>query len=101
VLTFHVTPEAAASEEAKQIKAELLIDSGAGDPMIGADDVAAFKKLLDGAGAKYEFIARPGLVRSLRCPRPTRSASPAQYNNQADEKSWQAMKELPTEKLGN
>ena len=65
MLTFHGALGAAACEEAKQIKAELLIHHGAEYPTIGADDVPAFKILLDGAGVKYELIAHPGPVRSF------------------------------------
>ena len=68
VATFHGALPAATAEEAKQIKAELQINHGADDPMIGADAVAAFKKPLDEAGVKYEFIAYPGAVHSFTVP---------------------------------
>ncbi|MDZ4658556.1 MAG: dienelactone hydrolase family protein [Bythopirellula sp.] len=101
VATFHGALPVATADEAKQIKAELQINHGADDPMIGADAVAAFKKPLDEAGVKYEFIAYPGAVHSFTVPTADEVGIPGiKYNKEADEKSWQAMQELFERKLG-
>lgn len=101
IVTFHGALPAATPEEAKQIKAELQINHGADDPMIDADAVAAFKKPLDEAGIKYEFIAYPGAVHSFTVPTADEVGIPGiKYNKDADEKSWQAMQELFQKKLG-
>jgi dienelactone hydrolase len=102
VVTFHGALPVATPEEAKQIKAEVQINHGADDPMIGADAVAAFKRPLDEAGVKYEFIAYPGAVHSFTVP--TADAvgiAGIKYNKEADDKSWEAMKKLFAEKLGD
>jgi dienelactone hydrolase len=101
VVTFHGALPAATPEEAKQIKAELQVNHGADDPMIGADAVAAFKKPLDEAGVKYEFIAYPGAVHSFTVPGADKvGIEGIKYNKDADEKSWAAMKKLFQRTLG-
>ena len=100
VATFHGALPVATSEEAKQIKAELSINHGADDPMIGPDAVTAFKKPLDEAGVKYEFITYPGAVHSFTVPTADKVGNPGmKYNKDADEKSWQAMQDLFARKL--
>jgi dienelactone hydrolase len=102
VVTFHGALPAATPEEADTIKAELQINHGADDPMIGADAVAAFKKPLDAAGVTYDFIAYPGAVHSFTVPTADEvGIEGIKYNKNADEKSWQAMKDLFKQKLGN
>ncbi len=101
VVTFHGALPAATSEEAKQIKGEILVCHGADDPMIGPDAVAAFKKALDDAGVKYEFVAYPGAVHSFTVPTADEvGIEGIKYNKDADEKSWQAMKDLFQRTLG-
>lgn len=101
VVTFHGALPAATPEEAKQIKAELQVNHGADDPMIGPDAVAAFKKPLDEAGVKYEFIAYPGAVHSFTVPTADEVGMEGiKYNKDADEKSWAAMQELFQRTLG-
>jgi dienelactone hydrolase len=101
VATFHGALPPAKPEEAKQIKAELQINHGADDPMIGPDAVAAFKKPLDEADVKYEFIAYPDAVHSFTVPTADEVGLPGiKYNKEADEKSWQAMQDLFQRILG-
>jgi dienelactone hydrolase len=101
VVTFHGALPAATPEEARQIKAKLQINHGADDPMIGPDAVAAFKKPLDDAGVKYDFIAYPGAVHSFTVPGADKvGIEGIKYNKDADEKSWAAMKELFERTLG-
>jgi dienelactone hydrolase len=101
VATFHGALPATTPEEAKQIKADLQINHGADDPMIGADAIAAFKKPLDEAGVKYDFIAYPGAVHSFTVPTAADvGVEGLKYNKDADEKSWAAMRELFKRTLG-
>lgn len=101
VATFHAALPAASPEEAEQIKAELQINHGADDPMIGADAVAAFKKPLDESEVEYDFIAYTGAVHSFTVPTADEVGMDGiKYNKEADEKSWAAMKELFERTLG-
>lgn len=101
VVTFHGALPAATPEEAKRIKADLLINHGAEDTFVNADAVAKFRKALDEAGVTYEFIAYPGAVHSFTVPSADEKNMPGiKYNKEADEKSWQAMRELFKKKLG-
>ncbi|TWU29677.1 dienelactone hydrolase family protein [Bythopirellula polymerisocia] len=100
VVTFHGALPAATLEEAKQIKAELLINHGADDTFVNEEAVANFKKSLDDAGVTYEFIAYPGAVHSFTVPNADSVGMPGiKYNKEADEKSWQAMRDLFERKL--
>lgn len=102
VSTFHAALPAATPEEAKQIKAELQINHGADDPMVNVDAVGAFKKPLEEAEVKYEVIQYPGAVHSFTVPTADKVGIPGiAYNKDADEKSWQAMKGLFEETLGD
>lgn len=102
VVTFHGALPVPTSAEAEQIKAELLINHGAEDTFTDSDTIAKFKKSLADAGVTYEFIAYPGAVHSFTVPSADRvGMSGMKYNKEADEKSWQAMRELFERKLGN
>lgn len=68
VVTFHGALPAATLEEAKNIKATLLINHGADDNFVTADAVEAFKNPLDEAGIPYTFIAYPGATHSFTVP---------------------------------
>jgi dienelactone hydrolase len=101
VATFHGALPAATPEEAKQIKAELQINHGADDPMINAEAVAGFQKPLEEAEVKFKVINYPGAVHSFTVPTADEvGIEGIKYNKEADEKSWQAMKDLFKETLG-
>ena len=95
VVTFHGALPAATPEEAQQIKVELQINHGADDPMIKEEAITAFKKPLDDANVQYTFISYPGAVHSFTVPTANEvGVEGLAYNKEADEKSWQAMKDL-------
>jgi len=66
---------------------------GADDPFVSAAEVAAFKKEMDDAKVKYQFIAYPAAVHSFTNPDVDRHGMEgAKYNAAADKKSWEDMK---------
>jgi dienelactone hydrolase len=94
VATFHgalATPQPAAPGA---VKPRLLILTGADDPMIGPDQVEAFKKEMTAAGAKFEVVSEPHAKHSFTNPDADKVGMAALgYNADADKDSWErAMK---------
>lgn len=101
VATFHAALPTPTPEEAKAIKARLLICNGADDTFIPEKAIAAFKDALDKAGVKYDFENFPGAVHSFTVPDADKVGNKGMaYNKAADEKSWQMMRVLFKETLG-
>lgn len=80
------------------LKARVLVCNGADDPMVTQEDVSRFKSAMDSVGANYEYISYPGAVHAFT----SRAADslgkkfemPLAYNKEADQKSWEKLKEL-------
>jgi dienelactone hydrolase len=95
VVSFHGSLNSMHKPEPGTIKAKILVCHGADDPFIPADQVEAFKKEMDDAGADYTFIAYEGAKHSFTNPGADKKGEefglPLAYNQAADEKSWQDM----------
>jgi dienelactone hydrolase len=65
VATFHAALPAPTDEEAKAIKARILINNGADDKFIPEKAISDFKTKLDAAKVKYQFENFPGAVHSF------------------------------------
>lgn len=101
VSTFHAALPTPTPDEAKAVKAKLLINHGADDKFIPDKAIADFKAALDKAGAKYEFVSFPGVVHSFTVPDADKANNPGmKYDKAADEKSWKMMQELFKTTLG-
>jgi len=101
VATFHAALPTPSPEEAKQIKARLLIANGADDKFIPEQAISAFRAALDKADIKYEFVNYPGAVHSFTVPNADTRGNPGmKYNKAADEDSWKKMRELFAATLG-
>jgi len=98
VVTFHGILATNTPAKPGVVKAKILVNNGADDPFIKAEDIEAFKKEMDAAGVDYTFINYPGAVHSFTNPDADRFGKefnlPLAYNREADEKSWQAMREF-------
>jgi dienelactone hydrolase len=101
VSTFHAGLPAATPEEAKAIKAKILINNGADDTFVKEMDIKAFKAPLDAAKVKYTFENHPGAVHSFTVPDADKAKNPGmKYDAAADGKSWKEMLALFKETLG-
>lgn len=80
------------------VKAKILVCHGAADALIPEEDVAAFKKEMDDAGADYRFEAYPGALHGFSNPEATAKGKeygmPLAYDADADATSWSQMQEL-------
>jgi len=100
VSTFHAGLPPLTADQAKHIKARLLINNGADDGFVSKESIDKFRKALDEAGVKYQFENYPGAVHSFTVKGADKHAIKGMaYNEAADTKSWQLMQELFKETL--
>ena len=94
IVTFHGgldTP----TRDAKNIKCKVLICHGADDPYVPATDVTALQDEFRKAGVDWQMIYYSGAVHSFTRPSSGNDNSKgAAYNEKADKRSWQAMKDF-------
>lgn len=101
VSTFHAALPTPTPEEAKAIKAKVLVNHGADDKFIKPDAIKAFREALDSAKVNYRFESYPGAVHSFTVPDADKRKMPGMaYNAEADKKSWASMKALFDEVFG-
>lgn len=80
------------------LKAQVLVCNGADDPFISPESITAFKSAMDSIGAKYEYIAYPGVVHSFTSKEADANGEkfnlPLKYDAEADQKSWASLQKL-------
>jgi dienelactone hydrolase len=75
-----------------KVTARILACNGADDPFVTAQQVAAFQKALNDAGADWEFNVYAHAKHSFTNPDAgTHDMEALAYNEKADKRSWQAM----------
>jgi dienelactone hydrolase len=95
VVTFHSALPKLKEEEAKAIKAKVQVNHGTDDKFISADTITAFKKSMTDAHVSLDFKEYPGAVHSFTVKgAEDHKLEGMKYNQEADEKSWKAMKTL-------
>lgn len=101
VSMFHAALPPLTEDQAKMIKARILVNHGADDGFIPKDSIDKFKAALDKAGVKYHFESFPGVVHSFTVKEADkRGIKGMAYDEAADKKSWQLMLDLFNETLG-
>lgn len=101
VVSFHGALSQTDMDDAKNIKASVLVCHGAVDPMVKDDEVAKFKEEMDGADVDYVFMSFANAVHSFTNPGADKRGIPGvAYNEKADKRSWEAMKDLLAERFG-
>ncbi len=92
VVSYHGNLTALTKAEPGKITAKIRAFSGADDPFVKPEKVAAFKAEMDAAGADYEFVSYPGVVHSFTNPGATafgeKFKMPLKYDAKADGDSW-------------
>jgi dienelactone hydrolase len=95
VVSFHGGLGAAPDKAAKKgsIHAKALVLHGEADPYVPAEEVDAFKKEMEAAGADMKFISYNGAVHAFTQKSAGNDPSKgAAYHEQADQRSWEDMK---------
>ncbi len=92
-ISFHGGLDSPTPQDAKNIKAPLLILHGADDPFVPSKDLDAFEKEMNDAHVNWELIKFSGAVHGFTNPENgTDNSKGAAYNKIADQKSWDEMK---------
>ena len=101
VVTFHGALGTQQPAAPGAVKARLLILTGADDPMVGPEQVEAFKKEMTAAGAKFDVVSEPHAKHGFTNPDADKVGMPAlAYNAEADKDSWERMLKFLAEVFG-
>jgi dienelactone hydrolase len=101
VVTFHAGLPTPTPEQAKAIKAQILVCHGADDKFVPEESIQKLKEALDAASVKFRVETYPGAVHSFTVPGADKHKMPGlAYNAEADKKSWASMKAIFDEVFG-
>ncbi|HWB58286.1 MAG TPA: dienelactone hydrolase family protein, partial [Chthoniobacteraceae bacterium] len=95
IVSFHGGLDTPTPEDAKNIKCKVLILHGADDPLAPAAQVAAVEDEMRKANVDYQITLYGGAVHAFtREDAGSDNSKGAAYNEKADKRSWQAMKDF-------
>jgi dienelactone hydrolase len=101
VVTFHAAVPTPEPEQAKAIKAKLLICQGAADPFVKDETLQKARAAYEAAHVDYEMNYYGGAEHSFTVADIAKAGVPGlRYNAEADRRSWQAMREVFREAFG-
>jgi dienelactone hydrolase len=84
-----------------QVVPRILVLVGDQDPVAPREKIAAFRKEMTDAGARFEIIVYPGVKHAFTQPYADRAGRPGlAYNADADQKSWASLLKLLKEIYG-
>jgi dienelactone hydrolase len=93
VVSFHGGLQTQRPAAAGQVKAKVLVCTGADDPFVPHAQVGAFAEEMTKAGVDWQVISYGNTVHSFTNPDADKVGAPGiKYNKLADERSWKAMK---------
>lgn len=85
------------------IKPAILVLHGEADPMVPAEEAEAFRKEMETAGARLEFVGYPGATHAFSNPKATETGKtfdiPIAYDAAADADSWKRLLEFLKKEL--
>ena len=100
VVSFHGGLDSPHPEDGRNIKCKVLALQGADDPFVPAKDIAAFEDEMRQAKVDWQLVKYGGAVHSFTEVNAGANNLPgAAYNEKADRRSWEAMKEFFAEIL--
>ena len=95
VVSFHGGLDAPDPTDGKNVKCKVLVCHGADDPFSSPQDIAAFENEMRKGGVDWQLIKYGGAVHSFTQPMAGNDNSKgAAYNEKADKRSWEAMKQF-------
>ena len=98
VVSFHGGLSAVPLATAGSVKSKILICHGEADKFVPPADVSRFESNLDSVNVPYTFIAYANATHAFTNPASTETGKkfsmPIEYNEAADNKSWNDMKEF-------
>ena len=94
IVSFHGGLDSPAPTDGKNIQCKVLVCHGADDPFEKPEDLAAFESEMRAANVDWRLIMYGGAVHSFTQPMADGSMPGAKYNERADKRSWQDMKQF-------
>jgi dienelactone hydrolase len=95
VVSFHGGLSTPNPDDAKNIKAKVLVLHGADDPYVNAEQIEAFRKEMNAAEVDWQMNYYSYAVHAFTNQNAGNDPSKgAAYNEKADKRSWQAMKDF-------
>jgi len=98
VVSFHGVLDSFSEPEPGQVSAKVLVCHGENDEYVSDESIEIFHDEMKTAGAHYEFISYPGILHGFTNPDADDCAEqyglPLAYDESADIKSWDSMKQL-------
>jgi dienelactone hydrolase len=95
VISFHGNLDTPNPAPANSLKAKVLVQHGADDPFVPADQVKAFQDEMRAAKADWQLIQYGNSVHGFTNPNAgTDNSKGMAYNAKADARSFQAMKDF-------
>jgi dienelactone hydrolase len=99
-ISFHGGLDSDSPADAKNIKGKVLVLHGADDPFADLESVLALNLEMREAGVDYQVVLYGHAVHSFTNPKAgTDNSKGAAYNEKADKRSWEAMKNFLAEAL--
>ena len=81
--------------ETGKVRARILVLTGAADPFVPGEQVAAFTQEMKAADATFQVVSYPGVKHGFTNPNAGKAGLDAlEYNAEADKKSWAAILEF-------
>jgi len=101
VVSFHGNLATETPAKPGAVKAKVLVLHGAADPFVPEEQLTAFVKEMDAAGADYEIIEYPGVQHAFTNPGATEKGKkfnlPLKYDEKADQQSWAELQKFLNE----
>jgi dienelactone hydrolase len=95
VVSFHGGLATPNPDDAKNIKAKVLVLTGADDPSVKPEQVVAFENEMEKAGVDWYLVSYGHAVHGFTNPaNGTDNSKGAAYNEKAEKRSWRAMKDF-------
>lgn len=100
VVSFHGGLDSPKPEDGKRIKGRVLALHGADDPFVPANDLAAFEDEMRKSAVDWQLVKYGGAVHSFTDKGAgTDNSKGAAYNEKAEKRSWDEMKNFLTQTL--
>jgi dienelactone hydrolase len=95
VVTFHGALATTSPAQPGKVKARVLVLAGGADPFVPPEQLEAFKREMQAAGARFDVITYPGAKHGFTNPAAATYGMPQlAYDAAADRESWAAMLKL-------
>ncbi len=100
VVSFHSFLNTPMPAKSGEVKAKIYVMRGEDDPFVKPEDIEGFMQEMNQAGVDWRMLVFPGAVHSFTVPEAGDDKSTGiAYNAEADQDSWQAMKQFFKETL--